>query len=154
MNLRKEQLILRCDVSQERFEALLTNEAIESRFRKLGEDSRVKEASSELANSSKELNRLTQGYGNEGVKVPSFEEVLKIVKLNCIAFIIGTRADDIIFEGKSVWEVVADNLTAEVFLEELSNATKKTEEMKNVTLCFNGIMGSIKGLIESMEEEA
>ena len=154
MNLREEQLILRCDVSQERFEALLTNEAIESRFRKLGEDSRVKEASSELANSSKELNRLTQGYVNEGVKVPSFEEVLKIVKLNCIAFIIGTRADAIIFEEKSVWEVVADNLTAEVFLEELSNATKKTEEMKKVTLCFNGIMGSIKGFIESMEEEA
>lgn len=154
MNLREQQLTLDCNVSGERFEALLTNEAIESKFRELGEDSRVRKASSELDNSSEELNRLQQELADEGSTGISFEEMLKCVKLNCIACIICTMADAIIFEGKRVQDVVADNLTAEVFLEELSNAIEKTEKLKKATQCFNGIMSSIKGFVESLEEEA
>lgn len=148
MDLRKEQLILGCCLSMERVEALLTNETIEAKFRKLGEDKRVKEASSELSDRIKEWQDLAQRYVQEGGEVDPFEEVLRCVKLNCIELTIGMNANAIIFEGRRVQEVVENNLTAVLYLEELWDAIQETKHM----IYAAGIVSSIKQFVESSEE--
>ena len=148
MNLREKQLILSCRLSMKRVEALLTNETIEAKFRELGEDKRVKEAFRELSDRIKEWQDLAQRYVQDGGEVDSFEEVLRCVKLNCIELTIGMNADATIFEGRRVQEVVENNLTAVLYLEELWDAIQKTKHM----IYAAGIVSSIKQFVESSEE--
>ena len=152
MNLREEQLILRCDVSQERFEALLTNEAIRTKFARLVENAQVRKAIKKLVNAFEKLNHLAdRGQENKKTRKISFEELYQSTKLGSIEVIVRTKADDIFFDGKRVEEVVEENLTEAVFIEILFDAIQDVEATRRNVQAINeiimafGLLGDIFG---------
>lgn len=150
MDFRKTQLMLDCYLTLEYVEELLTDNAIKSKFRKLEEGNRVREELGKLADSIKKLQGLAQKHVQDDFKVNSFEEVLRHIKVNCIAFTIGENASAIIFEGISVKDVVADKLSETLYFDELYAATT---EIKQIIFGYK-IKNFINGFAEDLGEEA
>ena len=132
MNLREEKLHLRMDVSKKRFEKLLNDEKIEDKFKQIGENEQVKKSLDELEGICNELNKLIDEVGCKELGEISFKKVMECAKLNSISYIIGTMADAIIFDGKTVQDVVVDKLTAKNFLENILICKKET--IANISL--------------------
>lgn len=126
MNLREEKLCLRCDVSKKRFENLLNDERIKDKFQQIGANEQVKKSSYELEEIVNELNKLIDEVGCKELGKNSFEEVMECAKLNSISYIIGTMADAIIFDGKTVQDVIVDQLTVKDFLQNILICKEET----------------------------